>query len=289
MSFLLVSLALALVYALAALAAKWLIESLGLLSLAHGSVMLCSAYGFSLLCGFGISPFLSAALGIGIATILGIILGCASRRVISQDFALFSFAVQMAVIFTALVAPGPLRGALGLAGVPAIPGAGWLGRSGIVVAVGTGVLAVTTIALEKVRGSWFAAACQVASRSDELATTLRLKPGLLRLQVGAGYGVVIGFSGVLMAALISFVSPRGFDIGVSISVLAICLIGMRIKGDVLVGSLLVIALPELLRLTALGAGRAGYVQMAIAGAVLFFVILATGNRNTTRERARARR
>lgn len=288
MSFLLLSLALALIYALAALASKWLIESLRLLSLAHGSVMLLSAYTYSLLCALGFLPVVSAAIGIAVAGGLGFVFGWASRRVISQDFALFTFAVQMAVIFGALVAPGPLRGALGMAGIPALPASQWLGRSGAAVVLGVVVLTVAIQLFKRFNRSWFVAACLVVAKSDEMAATFGLNPGLLRGQVGAAYGAVLGISGILMASLISFISPRSFDIGVSISVLSVCLIGMRIKGGVVVGSLLIIALPEMLRLTDLGAARAGYVQMTIAGTALLIVVLMTEMTESRREASPAR-
>lgn len=266
MSFYLGVLAVVALFAVSGMAAAVLDRNLRLTSLAHAAVMGTGAYLFAIASRYSV-PFAGAAIiGLLGATLAGTVLVLLAHRVVGEDFALATFALQVAW-FGLVVVPNPITGgALGLGGIPQLPLSRWLGVPlALMVGAGAVLVPMVWVVRRSERGP-FHAASAVLARSDELAATLGIERGWVRLQLGGVYGLLLGTAGVLLASYLSFIDPALFATGVSVSILAVGAFAAR--GSILyvvAGSAVIAGVPQVLRLVGLSPARSGAVQLMLGG------------------------
>ncbi len=114
-----------------------------------------------------------------------------------------------------------------------------------------------------------------AIRDDEVAVAALGKNVLIvKLSVIALSGGLAGLGGVVYANYVLYISPEDFGLNVSVAFLAVALIGgsNRIIGGV-VGAVILVGLPELIRLITLPPNLSGQLQELVYGTLLVLFML----------------
>ncbi len=255
-------------YFLSGLSGAYLYRRLQLISVAQGAVLGTSAYAFAIHETRGGTGHLDTVLAVVAAVAVGSVLVGLSERVVGEDYALLTFALQM--MWSGIVSNWTelTHGPLGISGL----GAGlWLAINPIYgYALISGVLAGGILwIMQRREPSVFSGATAVVARSSELASTVGIPPLLIRLQVGAVSGAVAGIAGLLLALFVTFVHPSSYGIDTSVVILAIGFFGLTGNlGKILLGSALLVVVPELARFVGMAGARAGYLQLFLAGAAI---------------------
>ena len=268
MSFALGVAALVGIFILASLGAARFERSLGLLSIAHAAVLGTGSYVYAISCERGMSVPASVAFALLLTTGVGVLVAAISERIVGEDFALATFAVQVLWFGIAANYQGLTHGMLGISGIPHV-----LSSSVATPAVGEAGICAFLILLAGaawgyIERSPFEMTAAVVRRSGELARTLGFSATLTRAQIGAVYGLLQGFSGVLLGSFLSFIDPTLFSANLSVVVIAIASFARRGVAGVVVGAFMIVAIPQMARLSGASPARASYLQMLFAGAVV---------------------
>lgn len=274
MSFALGVLLVVLVFWLAGSASAVLTDDLDLISIAHASVLGTGAYTYGILTREGLSAVPSAVGALTACAVLGLAVTFLSRRLVGEDFALATFAFQL-VWFTVVSNLDALTGGpLGISGIPgfdvsALP----LGEvEPVTVIAAAAVVGAGWVSSGMSQGA-FCTGLATYRRSRELSYGLGLPVNTMLTKVGLLYGVGVGGAGVLYAQHLSFIDPTLFGTWISVEVLAVALFGTSRLGHwgVGLGAFVLVGVPELLRLTGLGASRANGLKMLLGGVAVVLV------------------
>ncbi|MFA6121378.1 MAG: ABC transporter ATP-binding protein [Sideroxydans sp.] len=272
----------ALLYIMLALGLNIVVGYAGLLDLGYIAFFAVGAYTYALLGSpqFGLHwpMWVTLPLGALIACIFGVLLGAPTLKLRGDYLAIVTlgFGEIIRIFLNNLNAPINItNGPQGISGIDALQVGGfsfgeshqWLGvRVDDVHLHYYLFLAFTLLVIfvsrrledSRIGRAW------VAIREDEVAAsamginTRNIK--LLAFAMGATFG---GISGGLFAGFQGFVSPESFSLMESIMILCMVVLGgMGNIGGVVLGGILLVALPELFR------NAAGPVQMALLGKVV---------------------
>jgi branched-chain amino acid transport system permease protein len=243
----------ALLYALVALSLTLVAGTAGMVSLGHAALLAIGAYASALLATrLGWAVTLTIPLGAVVAAILGTLLVFPAFRMQGHYVAVTTLAIGEIVSLVILNWTGLTGGAMGLSGIAPLSFFGIpLSSAGSVYWLALG--AVIVIALVQTRSlrshlgrSWR------AIRDDEVAArSYGLNPIRYKaLAFGFG-GFAAGLSGAITAHLFSYIDYETFDIQLSMLALTIVILGgLGNVGGAILGSVLLIGLPELFRFLA---------------------------------------
>jgi branched-chain amino acid transport system permease protein len=269
MNFILTAFVFGCLYSLVGLSGAYIYRRLRLVSVAQAAVLGTSAYVFAIHETRGGLTYLSAILAVVAAAAVGSILVGLSERVVGEDYALLTFAVQM--MWSGIVSnwTGLTRGPLGISGLGDRLSLGSINPL-YGYAVSSAILASGTFWLARRQEvSLFSNGAAVVARSSELASTVGIPPLFVRLQVGAASGAVAGVAGVFLALFVSFVDPSSYSIETAVVILAISFFGLTGNlGKILLGSALLVLVPEMARFAGMAGARAGYLQLLLAGTAI---------------------
>ena len=275
MNYLLYILILISIYSILALSLNLLVGYTGLLSLCQGAFYGIGAYASTLLmlkANLGFLP--SLLLAMLTTAILSLTISVPSLRLKGDYFVLASLGFQMisfAVLYnwTALT-----EGPSGISGIPRptlfglhinTPGS-YLIFSGLTALICASLLYV-------IMASPFGRVLK-AIREDEIAT-IALGKNVVRFKITA-FAIAAAFAAVagsLFAGYMRFIDPTSFTLTESVFILSIIIIGGtgNIWGP-LVGTVLMIALPEALRFLAIPDTIAANVRQIIYGALIVVIM-----------------
>lgn len=259
------------IYAILAVSLNLLVGMTGLISIAHAAFMAIGAYTTALLVtGTGINFFFSVGIGMLIAAGISALLALLSLRVKGDHYIIASFGFQVIIISILLNWPSLTRGPFGIMGIPRPRLFGFTFASyQSFFLLSAGLAIVCSLVAWRVSTSAFGAVLR-AIREDEVAAQ-SLGKDVTRFKVlvfvlGCSLAAV---AGSLYASVASFIDPFTFDIAESIFVLAIVIIGG--KGNVLgsvLGAVVLIALPELLKFLAVPSAIADPLRRMLYGMLL---------------------
>lgn len=273
------------IYVIVALSLNLVVGYCGLLTLAHAGYYAVGGYAYALLSqqlGWGFVP--AALAGAVIAAVLSLAVSLPSWRLRGDFFVLGSLAVQ-ALIFSILYnwssATAPLgtwrnltNGPFGITGIPRPDLFGWEMISPSAVALfATSLAAVCAFVLWRLKNSpW--ARLLLAMREDELATRgLGKNTRLAKVQAFAISSALVAIAGSLYAAHVRYLDPSSASLDESILMLSMVIVGGlgNFRGP-LVGSGVLIALPEVLRFLALPDAQAANLRLLIYGLLLILLM-----------------
>jgi len=214
----------------------------GQISLGHAAFFGAGAYAAAFVALHG-GNFAAALLaGVAVAAILGVIVGVASLRVRGDFLAVTTIGVGF--LFTGFVRKQRWLGAeLGLSNMPS-SGLGPVGNAIVI-----GIFAALTIALSLyLSRSWMGFAFAAVRDDEDAAATIGISPPGFKL---AAFGIgcaIAGLAGACYAYFTQFVSVDEFGFIVSVTLLAMVVIGGRGStwGVVLAAAILTV-LPEAFR------------------------------------------
>ncbi|RCV63327.1 branched-chain amino acid transport system permease protein [Methanophagales archaeon] len=276
MEYLLHILVIAGIYIILTLSLNLIVGYTGLPALGHAAFFAVGAYISALLAlNLGISPWIGLIVGASFAALTGVVIGASSLRLKGDYFALVTIAFAFIVYYTAKNWVSVTRGPMGL---PGIPGFSIFGLSldstfSYFILVFVFVL-ITIFIVRRIVDSPFGRVLK-SIREDEIAAEAlgkdTTKHKLLAFVIGAFFA---GIAGSLYAHYITFIDPSSFTIMESILILLMVIFGGMgsIKGSIL-GAIILVVFPELLRFLGMPSAIAAPTRQMIYGLVLIILMI----------------
>ncbi len=263
------------IYVILAVSLNVAIGYTGLLNLGHIAFFGIGAYTSALLTKAGV-PFVIAFIVAGLfTTVFGYVLVLATGKLKGDYLALatlgFNFVIYSVLLNWVSLTRGPL-------GIPGIDKPSFLG---VAISSNTGylvfVIIITVIAvwlMHRIVSSPFGKLLQ-ATRDDEVGlrvlgkNTFKLK--WKAMMISAFFA---GIAGSLFAHYISFIDPTSFNLKEIILILTIVIVGgaASIKGSI-IGTFVIILLPEALRFLALPSSILGPARQVVYAVILLAILL----------------
>ena len=214
----------------------------GQFSLGHAAFYGTGAYTAALLASNGVSWVLALIGGMGVAAMAGIIVGFASVRVRHDFLAITTIGVGF--LFLGFVRKQEwLGGEMGVTGIPPT-GLGSQGNT-IFVLIMAALVIVFSLYVNR---SWMGFAFRAVSDDEDVARTLGINVARYKLAAfGIGTGLA-GLAGGLYTFFTLFIIPDAFDFIVSVSIMAMVVIGgVGSTWGVVCAAALLTIFPELFR------------------------------------------
>ena len=264
------------IYIILTLSLNLIVGYTGLPALGHAAFSCIGAYTSSLLAlNMGISPWIGLLIGASVAAFSGVVIGYPAVRLKGDYLALATFGLGVIVYSIAKNWVSLTRGPMGLPGIPgfSILGFGLSGIWSYLLLVLVFVI-LTIFVIKRIVNSPFGRILR-SIREDEIASealgkdTTRHK--LLVFIIGAFFA---GIAGSLYAHYITFIDPSSFTVMESITILLMVIFGGMgsISGSV-VGAVILVVLPELLRFLGMPSSIAAPMRQMIYGLLLVMLML----------------
>ncbi|OHB48662.1 MAG: branched-chain amino acid ABC transporter permease [Planctomycetes bacterium GWF2_40_8] len=264
------------IYIILTLSLNLIVGYTGLPALGHAAFSCIGAYASSLLAlNAGLSPWIGLLTGACAAALAGIAIGYPAVRLKGDYLALATFGLGVIVYSIAKNWVSLTRGPMGLPGIPGFSVFGFQ-FSGIwsyllLVLV---FVAITIFIISRIVNSPFGRVL-LSIREDEIASeslgkdTTKYK--LLVFIIGAFFA---GIAGSLYSHYITFIDPSSFTLMESITILLMVIFGGmgRISGSI-VGAIILVVFPELLRFLGMPSSIAAPMRQMIYGLLLVFLMI----------------
>jgi len=276
MEYLLHILVIAGIYIILTLSLNLIVGYTGLPALGHSAFSCIGAYTSSLLAlNMGISPWLGMLAGAILASLSGIIVGYPSVRLKGDYLALATFGLGVIVYSIAKNWVSLTRGPMGLPGIPGFSIFGFqLSEIWSYLLLVSFFVALTVFVINRIVNSPFGRILR-SIREDEIASQAlgkdTAKYKLLVFIIGAFFA---GIAGSLYAHYITFIDPSSFTVMESITILLMVIFGGMgsISGSV-VGAVVLVVFPELLRFLGMPSSIAAPMRQMIYGLLLAVLML----------------
>jgi len=259
------------IYSILSLSLDLLAGQTGLLSMAHASLYALGAYTSGLLAVHLGAPFLVGVLaGMVIAVAVSFLISLPSFRLYDDYFIVATFACQMVILSVLTNWIALTRGPLGVPGIPEPEIAGVVIKSRLAFVVAAIVLAVLTyLVVSRVSASPFGRVLR-AIREDEIITQAQAKNVLrFKVSVFAFSAALAALAGSFYAHYVTYIDPTSFTVMESILVISMVIIGgAGSRAGPVVGAVVLVSLPELLRFVGLPSSVAANVRQIIYGGLL---------------------
>jgi branched-chain amino acid transport system permease protein len=269
------------IYVIMAMSLNMIVGYTGLLSLAHAGYFAIGSYAYALVSvqlGLGFLPSLS--LAVGIAAILSLALSLPALRFKGDFFVMSSLAVQT-LLFTLFnnwsstgAKPGTFanltNGQFGIAGIPkpsffhyevnTLPG---------IAILSLALAALSSLLCWRLLSSPWGRLLK-SLRDDELA--LRSLGKNVRLAKVQAFAIACGLAaiaGAIYASYVGYINPSAASLDESILMFSMVIVGgvSNLRGP-LVGALILLAIPELLRFVQIPDAIAANVRLLLYGTAL---------------------
>lgn len=276
MDYLLHILVIAGIYIILTLSLNLIVGYTGLPALGHTAFSCIGAYTSSLLAlNMGMSPWIGLLIGACVAALSGVVIGYPAVRLKGDYLALATFGLGVIVYSIAKNWVSLTRGPMGLPGIPgfSIFGFELSGIWSYLLLVSVFVI-LTIFVIKRIVDSPFGRILR-SIREDEIASEAlgkdTIKHKLLVFIIGAFFA---GIAGSLYAHYITFIDPSSFTVMESITILLMVIFGGMgsISGSV-VGAVILVVLPELLRFLGMPSSIAAPMRQMIYGFLLVVLML----------------
>lgn len=249
----------------------------GLLSVSHAAFYGIGAYASALLTISAGAPFVvGLAVGIAVAYLMSLLVSFPSLRLHEDYFVIASLGFQLILLSVINNWTGVTRGPLGIRGIPFPEVLGWTIQTHLEFFLLAILLAAASYGIVVILASSPYGRVLKAIREDEVfaqalgKNTLRFKTTAFAVSAA-----LAALAGSLYAHYVSYVSPINFGVMESVLVLSMVVIGgAGSRWGPLVGALVLVLIPELLRALGLPGTLAGDVRQIIYGALLVVMMMA---------------
>jgi branched-chain amino acid transport system permease protein len=259
------------IYAILGISLNLIAGYLGLLSVGQAAFFGIGAYAVGLATvAFGTSVFFGLLIGIILAGILGAIVAWPSLRIHDDYFVVATLAFQVLVFSILNNWISLTRGPMGIVGIPppSVFGFEIGSRVGFMVLIWVFV-ALTMLFVARIVHSPYGRVLKTIREDEVLAQVLGKNIVRYKVQAFIVSAALAAISGGLYASYISFIDPTSFNLGESIFILAIVIVGGAgsLWGPVL-GAALLISLPEALRFFDLPTSVIANIRQILYGGIL---------------------
>lgn len=276
MEYLLHVLLIAGIYIILTLSLNLIVGYTGLPALGHAAFSCIGAYTSSLLAlNIGLSPWIGLLTGACVAALSGIIIGYPAVRLKGDYLALATFGLGVIVYSIAKNWVSLTRGPMGLPGIPGFSVFGFqLSEIWSYLLLVLFFVIVTVLVIKRIVNSPFGRILR-SIREDEIASEAlgkdTTKHKLLVFIIGAFFA---GIAGSLYAHYITFIDPSSFTVMESITILLMVIFGGMgsISGSI-VGAVILVVFPELLRFLGMPSSIAAPMRQMIYGLLLVVLMI----------------
>lgn len=276
MEYLLHILIIAGIYIILTLSLNLIVGYTGLPALGHAAFSCIGAYTSSLLAlNIGLSPWIGLLIGACVAAFSGVVIGYPAVRLKGDYLALATFGLGVIVYSIAKNWISLTRGPMGLPGIPGFSILGFeLSEIWSYLLLVSVFVVFTVFVIKRIVNSPFGRILR-SIREDEIASEAlgkdTTKYKLLVFIIGAFFA---GIAGSLYAHYITFIDPSSFTVMESITILLMVIFGGMgsISGSV-VGAVILVVLPELLRFLGMPSSIAAPMRQMIYGLLLVVLML----------------
>ena len=264
------------IYGVLALSLNMVVGMAGLLSLAQAAFYGIGAYAAALgMTALGMDFFTSLVLGAAINIVAAGIVGRILARWKGDYYAIVSAGLSIIVFSIMMNWKDLTRGPLGIFGIPKPSVFGYTvdSNAGFLVLCLIALAAVFAL-YEWIDRSSFGRGLKAIREDEQLAGVLGYPTTKMKNLIFALSAVIAGIAGALFASYIAFIDPSTFQVKEGIFLFTIIIIGglASSKGAIL-GAIVLISLPEVLRFLGLPHGIAAQMQQIIYGAVLVLMMI----------------
>jgi len=264
------------IYIILTLSLNVIVGYTGLSALGHAAFYCIGAYTSSLLAlRLGVSPWIGPFIGACFASVSGVMIGYPSVRLKGDYLALATFGLGVIVYSVSKNWISLTRGPMGLPGIPGFSLFGFqLSRIWVYLLLVLLFTLLTLFVINRIVDSPFGRILR-SIREDELASQAMGKNThkykLIVFIIGAFFA---GIAGSLYAHYITFIDPSSFTVMESITVLLMVIFGGMgsVKGSV-VGAVVLVTLPELLRFIGMPSSIEAPMRQMIYGLLLVILML----------------
>ena len=264
------------IYVILTLSLNLIVGYTGLPALGHAAFSCIGAYTSSLLAlNIGLSPWIGLLTGACVAALSGIIIGYPAVRLKGDYLALATFGLGIIVYSIAKNWISLTRGPMGLPGIPGFSVFGFqLSEIWSYLLLVLFFVIVTVLVIKRIVNSPFGRILR-SIREDEIASEAlgkdTTKYKLLVFIIGAFFA---GIAGSLYAHYITFIDPSSFTVMESITILLMVIFGGMgsISGSI-VGAVILVVFPELLRFLGMPSSIAAPMRQMIYGLLLVVLMI----------------
>lgn len=264
------------IFTVLAVSLDLLVGQAGLVSLCHAAFYGIGAYfGVLLNQNLGWPPLLAVASAAAIAALLSLVLSLASLRVHDDYLALVTFGFQLIAFAIFNNWTSVTAGALGIA-IPAnVRLLGWFDatRRGF-AALAIGVAALSVAMIGRIAMGPFGRVLRAIRENEVFPASLGKNTFSFKAKAFAASAAFASLAGSLYAFYSHYIDPSAFNSNQAILILSMVIIGGagRPQGP-LVGALLLVATPELLRFVGVPGNLSGNVREILYGMLLVAMML----------------
>lgn len=264
------------IYSILSVSLNLLVGYTGILSIAHAAFYGVGAYIAALMALKCHSPFLlNLLLGIIGTGILGALIGIPSLRIKDDYFVIATFAFQVIVFSVLNNWVSFTGGPMGLPGIPQPNIFGLKISSHIEFLILVTLLAALVFWISnRVVKSPFGRVLKAIREDEVFAQSFGKNIFAFKLKVFMISAALAAIAGVMYATYISFIDPTSFTIMESIFIISIVIIGGagNLWGSV-IGAVVLVALPELLRFVGLPNAVAANIRQILYGSLLVIFMM----------------
>jgi branched-chain amino acid transport system permease protein len=264
------------IYSILTLSLNLIVGYTGLVSIGHAAFFCIGAYISALLSlNLGMSPWIGLILAGCGAGVLGLVIGTPSLRLKGDYLALATVGAGIIVYQIVKNWVSVTRGPMGLPGIPSFSVFGYIldaTWSYLIL-----VISITAISVFVIRRLVIGSYGRVLKsiREDETASQMLGKNTVgYKLQVFVVGAFFAGIAGSLYAHYITFIDPSSFTLLESVTILLMVILGgmASIRGS-LVGAVVLVIFPELLRFLGMPSSVAAPVRQMIYGLLLVILMM----------------
>lgn len=264
------------IYIILSLSLNLIVGYTGLPGLGHAAFSCIGAYTSSLLAlNMGLSPWVGLLIGACVAALCGIIIGYPAVRLKGDYLALATFGLGLIVYSIAKNWVSLTRGPMGLPGIPGFSAFGYqLSEIWCYLLLVLAFVVLAIFVINRIVNSPFGRILR-SIREDEIASEAlgknTVKHKLIVFVIGAFFA---GIAGSLYAHYITFIDPSSFTVMESITILLMVIFGGMgsISGSI-VGAVILVVFPELLRFLGMPSSIAAPTRQMIYGLLLVVLMI----------------
>lgn len=259
------------IYGVLALSLNMVVGMAGLLSLAQAAFYGIGAYATAIgMSSIGLGFFSSILLGILINGIIAFIVGKILSRFQGDYYTIVSAGLSIIVFSVLLNWKAVTNGPLGIFGIekPSILGF-QLTSSFSYLVLCLVILGLTYMLYNLIDRSAFGRCLKAVREDEQLTRVMGYNTKHYKSIIFTASAMISGIAGAMFASYISFIDPSTFQLKEGIFLFTIIIVGGLSSGiGSIVGALILISLPEILRFLGLPYEIAAQLQQIIYGATL---------------------
>lgn len=264
------------IYSILALSLNLVVGYAGLLSITQAAFYGIGAYVIAImLTSLGTNFFVSLILGMIISGVLSLAIGFVLSRFKDDYYALGSFGFNVIIYSIFLNWQSLTRGPLGIPGINRPSIFGFEFSSNVSFLILSVIFAIVIFfASEYITNSSFGRVLKAIREDDETIQVFGYRTLWYKLMIFVIGAMMASIAGSLFASYITFIDPSSFSLNESIFILSVIILGglASNRGSV-IGAVILILLPEILRFVGFPTDVAAQMRQVSYGLILILLML----------------